>query len=94
MAAVGGLTFLEVMVWIGVAFLYGFALFELAKSGAKGSTKAIWALAIVLLPIVGAIAYLLAGPSEARRFEPLDKVDVNPQQSAEMNYELTHRPLG
>lgn len=93
-AAVDGLTFLEVMIWIGIAFLYGFALVELSKSGAKGSTKAIWVLAILLLPIVGAVAYLLAGPSEAMHFKPLDKPEFNPQQTADMNYEMTHRPVG
>jgi phospholipase D-like protein len=88
-----GRTFLQVFIFMGVAFLWGFALLELFRSGSRGWVKAVWALVIVCLPIVGSIAYLLVAPTRALDFNPYDK-PMSDQQRADIQYEMTHRPIG
>jgi hypothetical protein len=42
------------------------ALVKLLKSGADSTTKILWALLIILLPILGMILYFLMGPGRSR----------------------------
>ena len=42
------------------------ALIKLLQSGADTSTKILWALLIILLPLVGMILYFLMGPGRSR----------------------------
>ena len=72
--------FLRTMMFLMLAFLWGFALFDLAKSGSSGASKAIWVLVIVLLPVVGALAYLLSHdytPAERPGVDPREQVGTN-----------------
>jgi hypothetical protein len=42
------------------------ALVSLLKSGADGTTKILWVLLIVLLPVLGMILYFVMGPGRRR----------------------------
>jgi hypothetical protein len=42
------------------------ALVSLLKSGADGPTKILWALLIILLPVLGMILYFLMGPGRRK----------------------------
>jgi hypothetical protein len=72
--------FLRTMIFLMLAFLWGFALFELAKSDASGASKAIWALVIVLLPVVGAVAYLLS-----HQYYAAERPGVDPREESRLD---------
>jgi Phospholipase_D-nuclease N-terminal len=42
------------------------ALVKLLQSGADSTTKILWALLIILLPILGMVLYFLMGPGRSR----------------------------
>jgi hypothetical protein len=42
------------------------ALVSLLKSGADSATKILWALLIILLPVLGMILYFLMGPGRRK----------------------------
>jgi hypothetical protein len=42
------------------------ALVSLLKSGADTGTKILWALLIILLPVVGMVLYFLMGPGRRK----------------------------
>jgi len=42
------------------------ALMSLLKSGADTNTKILWALLIILLPLVGMVLYFLMGPGRRK----------------------------
>jgi len=42
------------------------ALVSLLKSGADAGTKILWALLIILLPVLGMILYFLMGPGRRK----------------------------
>jgi hypothetical protein len=42
------------------------ALVSLLKSGADATTKILWALLIILLPLLGMILYFLMGPGRRK----------------------------
>lgn len=42
------------------------ALVSLLKSGADGPTKILWALLIILLPLLGMVLYFLMGPGRRK----------------------------
>lgn len=44
-------------IWIPLILLWGFALVDLFHSAMSGIAKALWAIAIVLLPVLGLILY-------------------------------------
>ena len=39
-----------------------YAIYKVLTSGASGLSKVIWTLAIIILPVLGFIAWLIAGP--------------------------------
>jgi hypothetical protein len=43
-----------------------YAIYQVLTSGASGLAKILWTLAILILPIVGLIAWLIAGPRGGR----------------------------
>ena len=56
---------LEILAaFIGVVILVGdmYALIQVLSSTASGAAKAIWLAVILLLPLVGLIAWAVAGP--------------------------------
>jgi heme A synthase len=51
--------FLHALIMLALAFLWGFALYDLATRKLSGRKKVAWLLIIILIPIVGAIVYLV-----------------------------------
>jgi len=54
------------LVGVGVVLGVVYALIQVAGSTASGRAKAIWVAAILLLPGVGLVAWVLAGPRGLR----------------------------
>jgi hypothetical protein len=46
----------------GIAFCWGFALYDLVTRDLAGWKKAVWLIVIICLPILGAVIYLLVQP--------------------------------
>ena len=54
------------LLWLVVTVLDIIALLSLLKSGADTTTKLIWALLIILLPLIGMVLYFLMGPGRRK----------------------------
>ena len=54
------------VVWLAVCVLDIIALVKLLQSGADAGTKILWALLIILLPVLGMILYFLMGPGRSK----------------------------
>jgi Phospholipase_D-nuclease N-terminal len=59
----------KVLIWTGIALLCAFALVEVARSGLRGRLKAVWAVAIICLPVVGSVTYLVVAPAKRRKLD-------------------------
>ena len=57
-AGVGGLILLVLNIW---------AIISIVNSGAGTGSKVIWTLLVLVLPLLGFIAWLLFGPRAVRR---------------------------
>lgn len=57
---------LEIIGGIVVVILDLYAIIRTLGSGASNGEKAVWVIAILLLPVVGFIAWLLIGPAGPR----------------------------
>jgi hypothetical protein len=55
---------LAVVLWIGVCFMWVFALIDMfVRRDLHGFAKALWLLAIIFLPVLGVLIYLIARPA-------------------------------
>jgi hypothetical protein len=54
------------LVGLVILVLDVIALVSLLKSGADSGTKILWALLIILLPVLGMILYFLMGPGRRK----------------------------
>ena len=54
------------LLWVLVTVLDIIALVSLLKSGADTGSKILWALLIILLPLLGMILYFLMGPGRRK----------------------------
>jgi hypothetical protein len=54
------------LVGLVIMVLDVIALVSLLKSGADTATKILWALLIILLPVLGMILYFLMGPGRQK----------------------------
>jgi Phospholipase_D-nuclease N-terminal len=54
------------LLWLVITVLDIIALVSLLKSGADAATKILWALLIILLPLLGMILYFLMGPGRRK----------------------------
>jgi hypothetical protein len=57
--------FLHSLIVLALAFLWGFALYDLATRKLSGVKKVAWLLIIILIPFLGVIIYLVARPEPA-----------------------------
>jgi hypothetical protein len=57
--------FLHALIMLALAFLIGFALVDLVRRPMSGTKKCAWVLIIVLVPVVGAIIYLIVNGDAA-----------------------------
>jgi hypothetical protein len=55
--------FFRGLLMIGIAFCWGFALYDLVHRPLPGWHKAIWFVVILVLPILGAAVYILMSPT-------------------------------
>ena len=88
-----GQGFFRTLIFIGVAFLWGFALYDLAKSRTHGWSKAIWLLVIILLPVLGPLVYLATRPSFVIETNPIDEPGFQGREREEAAVEMTHRTM-
>lgn len=57
---------LILFVWVPFAMAWVFAFFDLfRRDGMSGPSKALWLVVMVLLPLVGTVAYLARRPTNA-----------------------------
>jgi heme/copper-type cytochrome/quinol oxidase subunit 2 len=70
-------TFWTLLIFIPLILLWAFTLVDLFKNpDVSGLAKALWAIAIVLLPIIGMISYfIVAYESDAAESTPADVTD-------------------
>src|SRR3954454_6837625 len=86
----------KILILLGVAFMYGFALLELMRSGSRGWVKAVWVVVIIGVPIVGALVYFMPSPSGAFTPDPgHDRYVMDPEHPTDQAYGAgTPRPFG
>jgi Phospholipase_D-nuclease N-terminal len=54
--------FFRGLLLLGIAFCWGFALYDLVRRPLAGWKKAMWFLVILIFPLAGAMIYLLISP--------------------------------
>ena len=54
---------MEFLLGLVIVVLDVWAIYKILTSAASGLTRILWVLAIIILPVVGFIAWLVAGPS-------------------------------
>jgi len=54
------------LLWLVITVLDIIALVSLLKSGADTATKLLWAILIILLPLIGMVLYFLIGPGRRK----------------------------
>lgn len=86
-----GQGFFRTLFFLALAFLWGFALFDLAKSHINGWHKALWLLLIIFIPVIGSFAYLVTRPSFAIDRNPIDDQDLHGREREETAIGMTHR---
>ena len=86
-----GQGFFRTMLFLMFAFLWGFALVDLARSHASGMAKAVWAIMIIVLPVIGALVYLATRPEFATETNPIDRPGFDPREREATSLEMTHR---
>lgn len=68
-------SFFLLLIWIPLALAWAAAVFDVfRRDDLRGSTKALWLLAILLLPLFGTLIYLITRP-----------VGVTPAERAELD---------
>ena len=70
--------FLHALIMLALAFLIGFALVDLVRRPMSGVKKCAWVLIIVLIPVFGAIIYLVVNGDAAFSAED-DRVGMTQQ---------------
>jgi hypothetical protein len=55
--------FFRGLLMLGIAFCWGYALFDLVRRPMKGWQKLIWFVVIIALPVLGTAIYILASPT-------------------------------
>jgi len=57
---------LLLLIYVPVVMLWAFALTDLAhRRNLSGTAKGLWAVAIVLLPLIGMLVYFITRPNDA-----------------------------
>ena len=57
--------FLHSLIVLALAFLWAFALYDLATRKLSGVKKVAWLLIIIFIPFIGVIVYLVVRPEPA-----------------------------
>lgn len=65
---------LGVLILVPIVALVAYALFDLlTRSDMSGIKKTIWILAVVLMPIVGPVLYIVFRPTRRGEIDPLGR---------------------
>jgi hypothetical protein len=86
-----GVSFFRTLLFLAIAFLWAFALYDLAKSRSRGWVKAAWLAAIIFLPVLGAFAYLVSRPQFMTEPAGFDDPSFQGHEREEIAVEMTHR---
>lgn len=70
--------FWTLAIWIPLLLLWGFALVDLFHTDLSGLAKALWAIAIVFLPVIGLILYFILRPTRTNQYAVNDPSQVGP----------------
>lgn len=54
-----GEAFFQLLIWVPLIMLWGFALWDLFHTSMNGVAKALWAIAIVFIPVIGVVLYFM-----------------------------------
>lgn len=73
--------FVQLAIWLPLVMLWGFSLLDLFHSHHTGIAKALWAIAIVLLPVLGMVLYF--GTRPVRMNQYIATAPYKPQDHAE-----------
>ncbi len=65
-------------IWIPLVLLWVFALVDLFRSPMSGTAKALWAIAIVLLPVIGVIVYFGVRETPQNQYAVTDPYQTGP----------------
>jgi uncharacterized membrane protein len=71
--------FFLLLIWIPLVMIWVFVLMDLFRRDMSGWLKAMWIIAIVLLPFFGAILYLI--------FRPLSDIEMEQGYKEEMEFQ-------
>jgi Phospholipase_D-nuclease N-terminal len=55
-------------IWVPLILLWGFALVDLFRSAHSGIAKALWAVSIIFLPVIGVILYFALRPVRQNQY--------------------------
>jgi hypothetical protein len=73
---------LHLIIWVPLVLLWGFALVDLFRTHMSGLAKAMWALAIIFVPIAGVIAYFIARPTRTNQYAVDSPNQAGPDQDS------------
>ena len=76
--------FWTLAIWIPLILLWGFALVDLFASSQSGLAKALWAIAIIFLPIIGVILYFALRPSQDETYNVSSAQATGPSNSEDL----------
>jgi hypothetical protein len=69
------------IVWLLIWLL---AVFDIVRRpDLRTSSKVLWALAVIFVPVVGVLVYLVARPADARQYVPADSYALQGDASYE-----------
>ena len=69
-------------IWVPLILLWGFALVDLFRSEHSGAAKALWAIAIIFLPVIGVILYFGLRPVRQNQYAVSDPSQIGPDQDS------------
>lgn len=70
--------FFQLLIWIPLMLLWGFALWDLFHTSMSGIAKALWAIAIVLVPVLGVVLYFMVRPVRSHQYVQSHPGQVGP----------------
>jgi predicted membrane channel-forming protein YqfA (hemolysin III family) len=79
--------FFLILIYVPLVMLWVFTLVDLARrTDLSGLAKGLWAVAIVLLPLIGMLVYFIVRPEDAEvRLDPAG--EPQPMRTTELSHE-------